>query len=116
MSIQEGLGGLGRAGLHKAAVAVGQVQDEEVGLLLHAADDLQGFPEIALGVPRRMGKRNEHFLGLAAALPYVVLDDGVLAVEPVLVPEPLVDAFRRVALLPGKPEVLFEDLVDDAGK
>ena len=104
VAFQEGPGGLGRVGLHKAAVAVGQVEDEAAGLLLHAADDHQGLAEVALAVPRRMGQRDEHLLGLSAMLPDVVLDDGVLTVEAVLVPEPLEDALGGVALLLGNPE------------
>ena len=50
MAVQEGLGGLGGVSLHEAAVAVGQVDDEAVGLALHAADGHQGLPEVALGV------------------------------------------------------------------
>ena len=84
--------------------------------MIHAADHHQGLAEIALGMARRMGQRNEHFLGLAVALPDLVFDYGISAVEAVLVPEPLENAFGRVALLPGKPEVLFEDPVYDAGK
>ena len=44
MPIQEGFGGLGDLGglsLDEAAVAVGQVEDEAMGLPLHAADDHQ---------------------------------------------------------------------------
>ena len=93
MSVQEGLGGLGRVGLDEAAVAVGQVDDEAVGLLLNAADDHQGLAEVALGVARRMGQRHEHLLGLTAVLSDVVLDRGVSAVESVFVPE----AHRRCA-------------------
>ena len=104
MAVQEGLGGLGWLGLHEAAVAVGQVDDETVGLALHAADDHQGLAEIALGVARRMGQRHEHLPGLAAMLPYIVLDRGVSAAEPVLILQPLEDALGRVALLPGTPE------------
>ena len=37
MAVQEGLGGLRRVSLDVAAVAVGQVDDETVGLLLHPA-------------------------------------------------------------------------------
>ena len=101
MAVQEGLGGLRRVSLHEAAVAVGQVDDEAVGLALHAADDHQGLPEVALGVSRRMGQRHEHLPGLTAILSDVVLDRGVSAVETVLVPETLEDALGRVALLPG---------------
>ena len=96
--IQEGLGGIG---LSEAAVAVGQVDDEAVGLTLQAADDHQGLAEVALGVSRRMGQGHEHLLGLTAILPDVVLDRGVSAVVAVLVPQPLEDALGRVALLPG---------------
>ncbi len=50
-----------------------------------------------------------------AALPDVVLDDGVLARKPVLVAQPLEDALGRVALLPGDLGVFFNlDAVDDA--
>ena len=59
---------------------MGQVDDEAVGLLFHSADDHQGLAEVSLGVARRMGQGDEHLLGLAAMLPHVVLDDGVLAV------------------------------------
>ena len=50
-----------------------------------------------------MGQGDEHLPCLAAMLPHVVLDDGVLAVKPVLVPQPLEDALGRVPLLPGTP-------------
>ena len=115
MAVQEGLGGLRGVGLDEAAVAVGQVQDEVVGLLLHPADDHSGLSEVALGMARGMGQRHEHLLGPAAALPDVVLDDGVLARKPVLVAQPLEDALGGVALLPGDLVVFFKDAVDDAG-
>ena len=105
--VQESFGGLGRIGLHEAAVAVGQVQDEAVSLSLHPADYHQGLPEVALGVARRVGQRHEHLFCLTAVLPHIVLDDGVSAVETVLVSEPLEDAFGGVALLPGNPVIIF---------
>ena len=95
---------------------MGQVQDEAVGLLFHPADDHQGFAKVALGVARRMGQGHEHLLRPAAMLPHLVLDDGVLAAEPMLVPESLEDPLGGVALLPGTPEVVCQDLVDDAGE
>ena len=115
MAVQEGLGGLSRVGLDEAAVAVGQVDDEAVGLLLHPADDHQGLAKVALRVARRMGQRDKHLPGLTAILPDVVLDRGVSAVEPVLVLQPLEDALGRVSLLPGTPEVVLQDPVNDAG-
>ena len=81
---------------------MGQVDDEAVGLLLHAADDHQGLAKVALGVARRMGQRHEHLLGLTAILSDVVLDRGVSAVESVFVPE--------------TPEVVLQDPVDDASE
>ena len=45
---------------------MGQVDDEAVGLALHAADDHQGLAKVALGVARRMGQGDEHLLGPAA--------------------------------------------------
>ena len=113
VAVQKGLGGLRGIGLDEAPVAVGQVDDEAVGLALHAADDHQGLAKVALGMARRVGQRHEHLTGPAAVLPDVVLDDGVSTVEPVFVPDPLVDAPGRVALLLGNPVILFEDAVDD---
>ena len=70
-----------------------------MGLLLHPADGHPGLSEVALGMARGMGQRHEHLLGTAAALPDVVLDDGVLTLKPVLVAQPLEDALGGVALL-----------------
>ncbi len=86
-------------GLDEAAVAVGQVDDETVGLPLHSADDHHGLAEVALGVARRMGQGDEHLPGLPAMLSYIVLDRGVSAVVAVLVPQPLEDTLGGVALL-----------------
>ena len=86
------------------------------GLLFHPADDHQCLAKVALGVARRMGQGHEHLLRPAAMLPHVVLDDGVLAAEPMLVPESLEDPLGGVALLPGTPEVVYQDLVDDASE
>ena len=96
---QEGLGGIGGVGLHIAAVAMGQIRDEAVGLPLHASDDHHRLAEVALGVARRVGQRHEHLPCPAAVLPDVVLDYRLLALEPVLVSQPLEDALDRVALL-----------------
>ena len=64
----------------------------------------------------RMSQRDEHLLGPEAAFPHVVLDYGVLALEPVLIPQPLEDAPGSVALLPGHAKVALQDRVDDAGE
>ena len=63
-----------------------------------------------------MGQRHEHLLRPPPMFPHVILHDGVLAGEPVLVPQPLEDALGGVALLPGNPKIVFQYPVDDAGK
>ena len=100
VAIQKGLGGFRRIGLHETAVAVRQVQHEVVHLALYSADDRHRLAEITLGVARRVGQRHEHLLSSPPTLPDVILDYGVLTIEPVLVLEPLKDALGRVALLP----------------
>ena len=114
MAVQNSLGGLGRVCLDETAVAVGQVQYEIVGFLLTASDDHQGLAEVALAMARRVGERHEHLPRLAAMLPEVVLDRGVSAAEPVLVPQTLIDALRGVALLLRDAVILSQDLIDDA--
>ena len=85
-----------------------------MGLALHSPDDHQGLAEVALDLPRGVGQGHEHLLG-PAALPDLILDDGVLAAEPILVPPPLKDPLGRVALLPGNAQVRLQYPVDDAG-
>ena len=94
----------------------GAVQDEAVGLPFHSADDHQCLAEVALGMPRGVGQGHEHLPGLAAVLPHVILDDGVSAAEAVFVPQALEDTLGGVALLPGKPEIILQDPVDDGGE
>ena len=84
-----------------------------MSLALHPADDHQGFAEVALGVARRVGQRHEHLPCPEAVLPDVVLDDGVPAVEAILIPETLEDALGGMPLLPGNPVILFQDSVYD---
>ena len=74
MAVKKRLGGLRGGGLHEAAVAVGQVQDEVVGLLFHPADDHPCLFEVALGAARGVGQGGEQLPRLAPPLPYVVLD------------------------------------------
>ena len=63
-----------------------------------------------------VGQRDEHLLNPPPVLPDVVLVCGVSAGEPVLVPEPLKDSLRRVALLPGDLRVCFQDGVNHPGE
>ena len=116
MAVQKRLGSLRRIRLHEAAIAVGQVQHEVVHLALHSGDDRHRLPEIALRVAGRMGQRHEHLLRPPPTLPDVILDYGVLTVEPVLVLEALKDSLGRVALLPGNSAIAFQDRVNHAGE
>ena len=63
-----------------------KVHGEVVGLALDSTDDHQRFAEVTLGMSRGMGQGYEHLSDPTSALPDVVLDDRVLAREPVLVP------------------------------
>ena len=115
MAVQKGLGGLRRIRLHEAAVAVGQVQHEVVHLALHSGDDRHRLAEIT-GRGRAHGTTARTSPASAAHAPDVILDYGVLTVEPVLVLEPLKDSLGRVALLPGNSAIAFQDRVNHAGE
>ena len=107
MAVKEGFGGPGRIGLDEAAVAVGPVVDQAVGLLLYPADDFHGLADITSGIARRVRQRHEHLFGLGAMLMDVVLDDGVPAVKAARVPNPPEDAVVDVALLSGDPVIII---------
>ena len=47
-------------GAHEAGITVRQVHNEEVRLLLDAADDDHSLAEVGLGMSWRMGQRHEH--------------------------------------------------------
>ncbi len=46
----------------------------------------------------------------------VVLDDGIAALEAMLVPEPLKDPFARVPLFARRRTILLKNAIDDAGE
>ena len=93
----------------------GQIQDEEVDLLLHTPYDGPRLTEVALGVARRMHQRHEHLACPAAVLSDVVLDYGVPTVEAVLFPQTLVYALGGVARASEEVQVIFKYAVDDPG-
>ena len=76
-----------------------QVEREEVRFLLDPADHHQRFAEISLGVARRVVQRDKHLPPPALLIAHVILDDGVAAGEPVLVPQPVKNPLGRVTLL-----------------
>ena len=71
---------------NKARIAEGQIQREEVRLLLHAADHHHRLTKIRLCMTRGMGKRNKHLSTAPAVFTDVILDRRVAALEAVLVP------------------------------
>ena len=113
VTVAERLGRLRRIGLDEARIAVRQIQGKEVNLPGDPADHRPGFTEVHLGMARRVIEGNEH---LAAAQPLaadIVLDDGVAALEAVLIAKTLEDPLRRVTLLAMTMPVLFQYPVDD---
>ncbi len=93
-----------------------QVECEEVGFLPDPADHHQGFAKISLGVARRVVQRDKHLSPPALLLAHVILDDGVAAGEPVLVPQPIKNPLGRVTLLAVLADVVAQPLVDDLGE
>ena len=76
-------------GPHEIGIAVRQVHNKEVGLLLNTADNDDGFTEIRLRMSRRMRQWHKHLLASPLSLSHVILDDRIAAGEPVLGPKPL---------------------------
>src|SRR3990172_1830019 len=107
VAVAEGLRGLGRIGLDERGVAMRQVHDEKMGLLLHAPYHGHSLPEIHLRLPRRMEKRHEHLPPRKPFPLHVVLDDGVAPQKTVFAPQALEDALGGVMLLLG-PRLVFQ--------
>ena len=101
---------------HEAGIAVRQVYDEEMRLLLDAACDDHRLAEVGLSMAGRMRQRHEQFAAVPFPLPHVILDDGVAAGEPVLIAEPLEHPLGRMPLLAMDPAIVLQPAVDDAGE
>ena len=112
MSVTERLGRLSWIRLHETPVAVWKVHGEVVGFLLHSADDHTSFTVVALGLSRRMGQRHEHLSRLSTPLANIVFYYRVLAWEPVLVSQAVIDALARVALLLRERLIVLQNTVD----
>ena len=116
VAIHPGLGGGCRIGTDVAGVAVRQVEREEVGCPLDPADHHRRFAEISLGMARLVMQRDKHLPPAALLLAHVILDDGVAASEPVLVPQPIKNPLGRVTLLAVLANIVAQPLVDDLGE
>ena len=114
MSVAERLCRLDGVCLHEDAVAVRKRHYEVVDPALLAIYGRPRLTEVALRVTGRMRQRHEHLTRVSPALPNVVLDYGVAAIEPVLFPQSLEDALGGVPLLLRRAQVIFEYAVYDA--
>ena len=89
-----------------------QIEHEEAGLLLDAADHHHRFTEIGLRMARRMRQRHEDFLAALIPLAHVILDDRIAAGEATLVTQPIEHTLGGMALLARHLHVRIEPLVD----
>ena len=112
MTVAKGFGGLRWIGLHKAGIAVGQINRQEVGFALHSPYHHQCLAEVCLAMARWMRQRHEHLPHPQPPLLHVGLHDRVLARERVLISQTLVYPLGCVSLLLRNPQVVLEDLVD----
>src|SRR6202007_190949 len=74
------------------------------------------FAKISLGVARRVVQRDKHLPMAALMFTHVILDDGVAAGEPMLVPQPIKNPLGRVTLLAVLASVIAQPLLDDLGE
>ena len=84
MPVYPGLCRRRRIGPHEIGIAVRQIHDEKIRLLLDTADDDNRFAKICLRMARRMGQRHEHLPGPPLMLTHVILDDRIAAGEAML--------------------------------
>jgi hypothetical protein len=89
VAVDPSLGRCRWIGPNVTRIAMRQVEREKVGFLLDPANHHQGFAKISLGVARCVVQRDKHLPPAALLLAHVILDDGVAAGEPVLVPQPI---------------------------
>src|SRR4029453_16501572 len=116
VAVDPSLGRCRWIGPNVTRIAMRQVEREEVGFLLDPADHHQGFAKISLGVAGCVVQRDKHLPPPALLLAHVILDDGVAAGEPVLVPQPIKNPLGGVTLLAVLTVVVAQPLVDDLGE
>ena len=116
VAVHPSLGHSRRIGADVTGVAVRQIQNKEVGLLLDTANLDHRLAEVGLRMARGMRQRHEHFLAPPFSLPDVILDDRVAAGEPALVTKPVEHPLRRVPLLPRHGAIRLKPALDDRDK
>src|SRR5690349_4291784 len=105
-----------RIGLHKAGVAMRQVDRKEVDLALYPGNLRHRLAKVRLRMAGIMPQRYEDLELPQSAYQYVVLNNGDPAGIAVLVAKPLEDPLRGVPLLPRPALILRQDTVDDPGE
>src|SRR6516162_8648444 len=107
-------GGLRRIGLHKAGVAVRQVDCKEVDLALYPGDLRQRLTKVRLRMARIVPQRYEDLPLSQPARQHVILNNGDPAGIAVLVAKPLEDPLSsKSCCLPGKLTGRQHDFVDE---
>ncbi len=84
--IEGGAGNASGVGPNKACITEGQIQREEMRLLLHAADHHHRLAEVGLCVAGGMSQWHKHLAASTTMFTDVILDRRVAALEAVLVP------------------------------
>ncbi len=85
-------------------------------LTLDPGDDDLGLAEVHLRMAGIVGQGHEDLAAAKPPLSDVVFNDGIAALEAMLVPEPLEDSFGRVPLFARRRAVLLKNAIDDAGE
>ena len=112
VAIHPGLGHRRRIGPHIASITMRQIQNEEAGLLLDAADHHSRLAEVGLRVSGRMRQRHEHLLPTLIPLAHVILDDRVAAGEPAFVAQAVEHPLGGMALLARHLQILIKPMLD----
>ena len=112
MAIAKSLRRFGGIGFDEAAVRVRQVQAKIVEADLLARDIAVRLAEIRLGVAGTMAQRHEHLAGALHRLGDILAHDRVSAGESFLVPQPVENPMRGVALLLMNAAIIVQNLVD----
>ena len=86
VAINPSLGHGSGVGPNKACITEGQIQREEMRLLLHAADHHHRLAEVGLCVAGGMSQWHKHLAASTTMFTDVILDRRVAALEAVLVP------------------------------
>jgi len=106
MASEKGLLALPEKGHDEGPVKAAHVQTEELDPGRTAVQVDPGFTPVCLGLAGVVLKGNCHFSLPRPALPYVLADGGLAALEAEFRDQPLVDAAGRVALL-WRPLLVF---------